>query len=103
MPALSPLSLPARIAIAALALLGLIGGWYILLAGGFHHGAQYSTETTFVSGPAAWLMAALFFAMGTIALAALLQAVRARMLWYFLACGAALGPPLFYGLFMQPA
>ena len=43
-------------------------------------------------------MAAICFVMATIANAALLQAVRARSLWYWLVCGAALGAPLFYCL-----
>lgn len=93
MPTPSPRALPARVAIAALALLGLIGGCYFLLAGGFHHGTRFSRETTFVSGPAACLMAAIFFVMGATAVAALLQAGRAWSLWYW----------LFYGLVMPIA
>ena len=43
------LSPAARIAVAVLVVLGLIGGWLILLGGGFQHQlTRYSSETVFV-------------------------------------------------------
>jgi hypothetical protein len=40
-----PVSRSARLATAALAVLGLLGGWYIVLSGGFEHGKKYTRET----------------------------------------------------------
>lgn len=91
-----PLTFPARIAIAALAVLGLVGGWMVVLGGGFHHGQMHSRETTFVDGPAAFLMAAIQFLMAAIAVAALLRAAGVRRPWVLLACGAVLLPPLVF-------
>ena len=88
--------MPARFAIAALAILGHLGGWLILVSGGFSHSTKYSHQVTRVEGMPAWAMAAIFFVMGTIAVAALLQAIGARRRWYWLACGSALAVPALY-------
>ena len=91
-----PLSLPARIAIAALALLGLIGGWMIVITGGFHHGYRYSKETIFINGGLALVMAAIMFLMATVAFASLLQAERVKAGWYFVLGMATLGLPVLF-------
>lgn len=90
-----PLSKAARIAIAALGLCGLVGGWIVVWGGGFHHAPhRYSRDTTFVDGPAAVLMAALQFTLAAISVATLLQQRDARWPAYMLGCGAVLAPPL---------
>jgi hypothetical protein len=68
------------IAIGALSACGYAGGWLILLLGGSHHALhRYSKETTFVAGVPATVMAAVFFAMAAIGIAALFQARRAKL------------------------
>ena len=93
------LSKAARVAVGALCALGLLGGWLILLSGGFHHmSSRYSRDTTFVGGMPAIFMAAVFFTLSAVALAALLQAFNcSRPGWFFL-CGIVLVPPLLFCL-----
>ena len=94
-----PLSRAARIAIAALGLCGLVGGWIVVLGGGFHHAPhRYSRETTFVDGPSAVLMAAIQFTLAAVCVAALLQQRGARWPAQVLGCGAVLVPPLVVAL-----
>jgi TRAP-type C4-dicarboxylate transport system permease small subunit len=96
-----PLSLPARCAIAALALLGISGGWLILLSGGFQHQLhRYSRETISVTGAPAWLMAAIMFALGALGALALLRALHARLLWQVAASAAIVVPPVLFLLAM---
>ena len=91
------LSTGALIAIAALCILGLLGGWLILLYGGFHHQlSRFSKETTFVVGVPALFMAAISFTLSVVALAALLQAMNSSRSWYFLLCGGVVVPPLVF-------
>lgn len=92
------LSLPARIAIAALAVLGEVGGWLILVNQGFHQGRKHSKETIFIDGPSALLMAALFLIMAAVAVAALLQAQRESAAWYVTAGLATVVLPVTYVL-----
>jgi TRAP-type C4-dicarboxylate transport system permease small subunit len=94
-----PMPNSARIAIAALAVLGHVGGWLIMLDGGFSHTAKFSKEMTRVEGVPAWAMAAIVFVMGTIAIAALLQSAGAGRKWYWLVCGFALVAPAAYLFF----
>jgi len=96
-----PLSIAAKIAIAALGLCGYGGGWLIVTLGGFHHAPyRYARETTFVSGIPAIAMAVICFVLAAIAGAALLQASKSKLPWYVLSCGAVLLPPLVYALFV---
>ncbi|HEX8882940.1 MAG TPA: hypothetical protein VF797_00435 [Noviherbaspirillum sp.] len=101
MPSSTPLSLPARCSIAALALLGISGGWLILLSGGFQHQLhRYSRETISVTGAPAWLMAAIMFALGAVGALALLRALHASLFWQVIACAAILLPPVLFLLAM---
>jgi TRAP-type C4-dicarboxylate transport system permease small subunit len=96
-----PLSLPARCSIAALALLGMSGGWLILLSGGFQHQLhRYSRETISVTGAPAWLIAAIMFALGALGALALLRALHARLLWQVAASAAIVVPPVLFLLAM---
>ena len=62
-PPPEPITPSARIAITALTLLGLIGGWMILLTGGFTHThGRNPHNLTVVDGPMALAMAALTLA-----------------------------------------
>ena len=93
------LSKGALVAVAALCLLGLIGGWLILLSGGFHHmTTRYSKESVFVDGAPALLMATISFMMSVIAVAAFLQAINSSRFWYYLLCGMVIIPPLLFSL-----
>jgi arginine exporter protein ArgO len=98
----SPPSTAAAIAIGALSACGYVGGWLILLLGGFHHAPyRYTRETTFVAGAPAMAMAAVFFALAGIGVVALLQARRAKTQWQVIACGAVLLPPVYFAVFCQ--
>lgn len=89
----------ALVAVAALAVLGLIGGWLILLSDGFHHAPhRYTNQTIFVSGPPATVMAAILFALSAVAVAALVQAFGSARTWYVLGCGCVLIPPLLFAV-----
>ena len=92
----SPLTAGARLAVGALAVLGLAGGWLILLGGGFHHGQRYSRETTFVDGAPAMLMAALCFALAATAVAAFVRSLTPRAGWLLAALAMVLLPPLLW-------
>lgn len=95
MPPVTPLSRAAQLAIAALGLCGLAGGWLIVAGRGFHHAPhRYTRATTFVDGAPAALMAAIMFVLAALCAAALLQHWRAAR-WAQVLCGAAvLLPPL---------
>lgn len=75
----------ATVAVLALGLLSLIGGWVIVLGSGFHSRInRYPASYVFVDGPGAFLMATLQFCVAAIALVWLLQSrmgiVRASIL-----------------------
>ncbi|MFS0757728.1 hypothetical protein ABC383_23995 [Noviherbaspirillum sp. 1P10PC] len=97
----APLSLPARCAIAALAVLGMSGGWLILLSGGFQHQVhRYGRATTSVTGTPAWLMAGILFTLGVLGALSLLRALGVSLVWQILACAAIVVPPVLFFLSM---
>ena len=99
-PPPEPLTPSARIAITALTLLGLIGGWMILLTGGFTHtNGRNPHNLTVVDGPMALAVAALDFTMTAIGVAALVQALGGGQRGYLLGCGLVLVPPVIFVLF----
>ena len=92
-----PISRSALYAIAALALLGMLGGWLILLSGGFHHQIhRYTKETVLVTGAPALLMAAIMFGLSVLGVLALVRARGASLFWQISACGAVLLPPALF-------
>lgn len=92
-----PLSLPALLSVAALVLLGIAGGWLILLFGGFHHRIhRYTADTVFVSGPPALLMAALMFSLAVLGALVVARARGAGVGVQVLACSAVLLPPALF-------
>ena len=94
------LSTPALISLLALTLLGLIGGWMVLLMGGFYSkpGKFSHQPATFVSGPMALVMVTIEFAMSAIGVAAVLQAWRCSKAWQWFGSCAVLLPPLVFVL-----
>lgn len=94
-----PLSLPALFSVAALVLLGMAGGWLILLFGGFHHRLhRYTGDTVFVTGAPALLMAALMFSLAVLGALVLVRARGAGLFAQVLACSAVLLPPALFFL-----
>ena len=94
---LAPISRPALYSVAALVLLGLLGGWLILLSGGFYHRIhRYTNETTFVAGLPGLLMAALMFGLAVLGALILVRARGARLLCQVLVCSAVLLPPVLF-------
>ena len=94
------LSTPATISLVVLILLGLVGGWMVLLSGGFYSkpGKISPQPGTFVSGPMALVMVTIEFVMSALGVAALLQAWRRPIAWRWVGCGLVLVPPLAFVL-----
>lgn len=91
------LSSGAQIAVGCLAVLGCVGGWLIISMGGFHHKPHRSSDyIIFVDGAGAVAMASLFFVMSALAVAALLQSLRAARWVYAFSLAVLLFPPLVY-------
>lgn len=89
----------AYLAVAVLCLLGIAGGWLILLAGGFSHAPyRYSTDFTFVGGPGAAVMAVIFFSLALVGVVVLLRAYKCRALWYVLSTAILVVPPLLFAI-----
>jgi hypothetical protein len=94
-------STAALISLCALTLLGLMGGWYILLSGGFYHQyGKYHPDYTFVGDPLALIMVAIEFLMTAIGVATIAQIKNLSKAWYFFGCGTILIPPLVF-VFIQ--
>ena len=88
------------IAIGALSTWGYVAGWLILLLGGFHHAShRYSKEITFVDGLLATVMAAVFFSMAAIGIAANFHPRRVKLPWHFFARVSVVLPPLYFAVF----
>lgn len=68
-----PLSLPAQLSIAALVLLGLIGGSLIVAHAGFETSPRRGGTSTFVPAPAAYVLAAVMYLQSGLALVVLLR------------------------------
>ncbi|RZS46635.1 hypothetical protein [Sphaerotilus mobilis] len=69
-----PLSLPAQAAVAALVLLGLLGGSLIVAYAGFETSPRRGGHSVFVPAPEAYVLAVLMYAMSLIGGVALLRA-----------------------------
>lgn len=69
-PVLSP---AARVAVAAIVLLGLLGGSLIVAHSGFGTSPRRGGPTTFVPAPQAYLLAATMYGMSAIGMLALLK------------------------------
>lgn len=67
----------AQIAVAAIVLLGLLGGCLIVAYAGFGTSPRRGGPSTFVPAPEAYLLAALMYAMSSVGLLALLRSRNA--------------------------
>jgi len=81
----APLNLPAKLSIAALCVLGLLGGSLIVAHSGFETSPRRGGTPTFVPVPEAYLIAGIMYLMSCLALTVLLRS-RATSRW---ATGAA--------------
>lgn len=68
-----PLTLPAKLSIAALCLLGLLGGSLVVAYAGFETSPRRGGTPTFVPAPQAYVMAVVMYLMSCLALLALLR------------------------------
>ena len=95
-PARFARSLWVKAVFVALALMWGATGWVILLQGGFTKGYKHSRHTLFVDGWAGAAMALVLLLLAAIALAVVLQSVRARPWCHALSVTLILGVPLVY-------
>jgi len=96
-PASTPLSRPALIAVSAFGALSLLGGWLIVLSGGFHSAtARHDPSTVFVGGAPAVVMALLQFSAAAIALTGVLRTRTSTVAATFGAVGLVFVPPAGY-------
>jgi hypothetical protein len=68
-----PLNLPAQLSIAALVVLGLVGGSLIVAHAGFATSPRRGGSSTFVPAPQAYVLAVVMYLMSCLALLALLR------------------------------
>ena len=69
----SGLNRPAQAAVAALVLLGLLGGSLIVAYSGFATSPRFGGPSTFVPAPEAYVLATILYSMSAIGLLALLR------------------------------
>lgn len=67
------MTLPAKLSIAALCLLGLLGGSLVVAYAGFETSPRRGGTPTFVPAPQAYVMAVIMYLMSCMALLALLR------------------------------
>jgi len=91
------MSTAARISVAALGALSLVGGWLILVHGGFYHSPpRRSFDAVFVGGLPALFMALIQFVTAALAFTALLERKRPRGVALAIAFGLVMIPPALY-------
>lgn len=88
MPSPTLLNLPAKLSIAALALLGLLGGSLIVAHAGFETSPRRGGASTFVPVPEAYILSAVMYLMSCLALLVLLRDRQASTTTMVLAVGA---------------
>jgi hypothetical protein len=79
------LSPAVQLFVAAIVLLGLIGGSLIVAHSGFTTSPRHGGPSTFVPAPQAYLLAATMYGMSFVALLALLRSRNTSLLRYSLA------------------
>ena len=84
----TPLGLGAQLAVAALIVLGMLGGSLVVSHSGFGTSPKHGGPSTFVPAPQAYLLAVLMYAMSAVGLLALLR--NRRTPWPVIALAAAL-------------
>lgn len=75
------LNLPLRLSIAALFILGLIGGTLVVAYSGFETSPRRGGTPVFVPAPEAYFIAATMYAMSCLAMLALLRNRTNSVLW----------------------
>ncbi len=88
MPSPTLLKLPAKLSIAALALLGLLGGSLIVAHAGFETSPRRGGASTFVPVPEAYILSSVMYLMSCLALLVLLRNRQASTTTMVLAAGA---------------
>ncbi len=63
----------AQVAVAAIVLLGMLGGSLIVAHSGFGTSPRHGGHSTFVPAPQAYFLAAIMYSMSTVGMLALLQ------------------------------
>lgn len=92
-------SLPAVFAVGAFGLLSVVGGWLIVLGGGFYHSpGKYSSNAIFYDGAPAVLMASIQFLAAALAFFWLLRWRVGFPASSLIAFGLVFVPPLLYVL-----
>lgn len=74
-------NLPLRLSIAALFILGLVGGTLIVAYSGFETSPRRGGTPVFVPAPEAYIIAAAMYAMSCLAMLALLRSKTTSLLW----------------------
>jgi hypothetical protein len=74
-------NLPLRLSIAALFILGLVGGTLIVAYSGFETSPRRGGTPVFVPAPEAYIIAAAMYAMSCLAILALLRNKTTSLLW----------------------
>lgn len=74
-------NLPLRLSIAALFILGLVGGTLIVAYSGFETSPRRGGTPVFVPAPEAYIIAAAMYAMSCLAMLALLRSNTTSLLW----------------------
>ncbi|WP_297325137.1 hypothetical protein [Nitrosomonas sp.] len=93
----APPSIAAKISVFAFGMLSLVGGWIIVLLGGFFHApAKFSSSVIFVSVPSAAAMAMLQFTAGALALFWLCRLRFTTVSACLISLGVAFGLPALY-------
>ena len=85
-----------RLAFLLLAAMWSLGGWLIVLDGGFTRTVKHTTIATRVEGPASLAMAYIFFLLCAIALSVLLSSLAVRRLTIVAAAVVILAAPALY-------
>ena len=83
-----PLSPGAQLAVAALVVLGAVGGGLIVAYSGFGTSPKYGGPSTFVPAPQAYFLAAVMYSVSVIGMLALLQSWQSS--WHLTALAVVL-------------
>jgi len=76
-----PLNLPLRLSIAAMFILGLLGGTLIVAYSGYETSPRYGGSSVFVPTPQAYIIAAAMYGMSCLAMLALLRRLTTSLIW----------------------
>lgn len=83
-------------ALGAMIVVWLWTGWYILTQGGFFSTARYTRHVTYLDGPAAMMVATMFFCLAAISAAAIANRFNAPRGAAGAAAATILGLPVVY-------